>query len=152
MRSIAAGIERLSHISPFELLELTRDLRMQDYASFMVAIREDIQDFFDRGGIGDEILGSEPLSLLITQHVLNGRRSPDKIADDDLFESFRSRGICFLATATNLEQGGLEILGDVGADESRQSPSLLYGLLASSAFPAVFRSEERRVGKECRSR
>ena len=87
--------------------------------------------------MGQEILGSEPLSLLINNHVLNGRRADDPTRDD-LFESFRDCGIYFLATATNLEKGELEILG---SDElaSSSAPSLLYGLLASSAFPAVFR-------------
>jgi predicted acylesterase/phospholipase RssA len=138
MRAIAAGIERLTHISPFELAALTRDLRMQDLASFMDALRDDVQDFLDRGGVGEEILGTEPLALLIRNHVLEHERAADP-ATNDLFESFRDRAIYFLATATNLDQGELEILGDVDAGGGSQQASLLYGLLASSAFPAVFR-------------
>lgn len=138
MRSIAAGIERLTHISPFELAELTRDLRMQDLMRFTDALREDVQDFLNRGGVGEEILGTEPLSLLIHNHVLQYQRADDP-ATNDLFESFRDRAIYFLATATNLDQGELEILGDTVAGGSAQEASLLFGLLASSAFPAVFR-------------
>jgi predicted acylesterase/phospholipase RssA len=138
MRAIAAGIERLTHISPFELAELTRDLRMQDLVHFTDALREDVQDFLDRGGVGEEILGTEPLSLLIDNHVLKHKRASNPAAND-LFESFRDRAIYFLATATNLDQGELEIIGDVDAEGASQQASLLYGLLASSAFPAVFR-------------
>jgi predicted acylesterase/phospholipase RssA len=139
MRAIAAGIERLTHISPFELAELTRNLRMQDLMHFTDALREDVQDFLDRGGVGEEILGTEPLALLIRNHVLEQHQRADDPAKNDLFESFRDRAIYFLATATNLDQGELEILGDLGPDGSSQEASLLYGLLASSAFPAVFR-------------
>jgi len=138
MRAIAAGIERLTHISPFELIELTRDLRMQDLQHFADALRDDVQDFLDRGGVGEEILGTEPLALLIRNHVLKYQRAKDP-ATNDLFDSFRDKAIFFLATATNLDQGELEILGDAGAGATTQQASLLYGLLASSAFPAVFR-------------
>jgi predicted acylesterase/phospholipase RssA len=138
MRAIAAGIERLTHISPFELTELTRDLRMQDLTHFADALREDVQDFLNRGGVGQEILGTEPLALLINNHVLKYQRAKEP-ARNDLFESFRDQAIYFLATATNLDQGELEILGDVDATGASQEASLLYGLLASSAFPAVFR-------------
>lgn len=139
-RAVAAGIERLSYISPFELMELVRDLRLEQFAHFISEIRTDVQDFLDRGGVGEEILGSEPLVSLIEHHVLNGRRSANP-SIEDRFESFRECGIYFLATATNLEAGRLEILGeDVLA--SGGHPSLHYGLLASSAFPAVFRPRQ----------
>lgn len=140
MRAVAAGIERLTYISPFELVELLRDLRTEQFAHFMSELRVDIQDFLDRGGVGQEILGSEPLVSLIEQHVLSGRRSPDRNIED-LFESFRDCGIYFLATATNLEMGKLEILGE-SIFSSAEEPSLRYGLLASSAFPAVFRPRQ----------
>jgi predicted acylesterase/phospholipase RssA len=136
-RIVSAGLERLTHISPFELIELARDLRTDQFRGFLKALRDDVQDFLNHGGVGQEILGSEPLSLLINNHVLNGRRADDPTRDD-LFESFRDCGIYFLATATNLEKGELEILGSDELASSR-APSLLYGLLASSAFPAIFR-------------
>jgi predicted acylesterase/phospholipase RssA len=135
-----AGIERLTYISPFELVELVRDLRLEQFAHFISEIRIDVQDFLDRGGVGQEILGSEPLVSLIEHHVLSGRRSANS-SIEDRFESFRDCGIYFLATATNLEAGTLEILGeDILA--SGNHPSLHYGLLASSAFPAVFRPRQ----------
>lgn len=140
MRAVAAGIERLTYVSPFELAELVRDLRTEQFAHFVSEVRRDIQEFLERGGVGQEILGSEPLVSLIEHHVLSGRRADDR-GDDDLFESFRDRGIYFLATATNLEEGRLEILGEDVMSSSRQ-PSLRYGLLASSAFPAVFRPRQ----------
>jgi predicted acylesterase/phospholipase RssA len=136
-RVVAAGLERLTHVSPFELIELARHLRTDQFGGFLNELRQDVQDFLNHGGVGQEILGSEPLSLLINNHVLNGRRAADPTRDD-LFESFRDCGIYFLATATNLEKGELEILGSDELSSSR-APSLLYGLLASSAFPAVFR-------------
>jgi predicted acylesterase/phospholipase RssA len=137
MRAVAAGIERLSYVSPFELLDLTRDVRLEQFSHFVAEIRADVQDFLERDGVGQEILGSEPLVNLIEQHVLSGRRST-RPNEDDLFESFRDSGIYFLATATNIDSGELEILGgDILAAE--HEASLRYGLLASSAFPAVFR-------------
>ena len=140
LRNVAAGIERLTYISPFELLELVRDLRQEQFSHFVSEIRKDVQDFLDRGGVGEEVLGSEPLVTLIEHHVLSGRRSDDPMLED-LFESFRDCGIYFLATATNLDDGALEILGeDILA--SAGQPSLRYGLLASSAFPAVFRPRQ----------
>ena len=119
------------------MIELARDLRTDQFRGFLNALREDIQDFLNHGGVGQEILGSEPLALLIDNHVLKGRRAANPTRDD-LFESFRDCGIYFLATATNLEKGELEILGSDEVKTSR-CPSLLYGLLASSAFPAIFR-------------
>lgn len=140
MRTVAAGIERLSYVSPFELLDLTRDVRLEQFSHFISEIRTDVQDFLDRGGVGQEILGSEPLVNLIEHHVLSGRRST-RANEDDLFESFRDSGIFFLATATNIDAGELEILGGESLAASHQA-SLRYGLLASSAFPAVFRPRQ----------
>jgi len=140
MRAIAAGVERLSYVSPFELMDLTRDFRLEQFSHFVSELRQDIQDFLDRGGVGQEILGSEPLVGLIEHHVLSGRRST-KPGEDDLFESFCDSGISFLATTTNLDEGALEILGgDILAYSSEAS--IKYGLLASSAFPAVFRPRQ----------
>lgn len=137
LRVVSAGLERLSYLSPFELLQLTRDLRLDQYATFFKTLVDDVQEFLDRYGIGGELLGAEPLALLIQNHVLSGRRAKAR-GRDDLFESFRDCGIFFLATATNLELGALEILGESNL-ASAAEPSLLYGLLASSAFPGIFR-------------
>jgi predicted acylesterase/phospholipase RssA len=139
-RDVSAGIERLLNVSPFELFALARDLRLARFSNFLQEVKADIQSFLDHGGVPKEILGAEPLSLLIRNHVLCGRRA-DNPADDDLFESFRDCGIYFLATTTNLNSGELEILGtETLASDTK--PSLLYGLLASSAFPAIFRPRQ----------
>lgn len=140
LRAVSAGIERLSYISPFELVELLRDVRTEKFAHFVSEIRLDVQDFLNRGGVGAEVLGSEPLVSLIEHHVLSGRRSQNR-SIEDVFESFRDCGIYFLATATNLEAGRLEILGEPLLSSAKE-PSLRYGLLASSAFPAVFRPRQ----------
>jgi predicted acylesterase/phospholipase RssA len=137
LRLVSAGMERLSNISPFELLDLTRDLRLDQFAAFLKSVGDDLQEFLDRNGIGLEVLGADPLALLIQNHVLSGRRAKERTRDD-IFESFRDCGIYFLATATNLEKGALEILGQSQLASAKE-PSLLYGLLASSAFPAIFR-------------
>lgn len=137
LRVVLAGMERLSSISPFELLDLTRDLRLDQFGAFLKSVGGDLQEFLDRHGIGLEVLGADPLALLIQNHVLSGRRATNR-SRDDIFESFRDCGIYFLATATNLERGELEILGQSELSSAKE-PSLLYGLLASSAFPAIFR-------------
>ena len=139
-RTVSAGIERLVNISPFELFELARHLRIGQVSNFLHEITRDVQAFLDRSGVPKEILGSEPLALLIQNHVLSGRRADDPVRDE-IFESFRDCGIYFLATATNLNKGELEVLGEetLAADKE---PSILYGLLASSAFPAVFRPRQ----------
>ncbi len=133
-RRVSAGLERLFYFSPFELFTVMRDLRLQQRASVLSELLGDVQELLDRGGVSQEILGSEPLSFLIQRHVINEL--------GDRFPSFRSflKGnlpIFFLATATNLHEGGLEILGAPWLPS--QHVSLEHGLLASSAFPAVFR-------------
>jgi len=133
-RRVSAGLERLFYFSPFELFTVMRELRLQQRAAVLSELLGDVQELLDRGGISQEILGSEPLSLLIQQHVIEALGDP--------FPSFRSflkgnRPIYFLATATNLHEGGLEILGAPWLPS--QHVSLEHGLLASSAFPAVFR-------------
>lgn len=139
LRSVTAGLERLFYFSPFELLEVLRNARMQETSKMTKALIHDLQEFLERGGLGQEILGSEALSLLIRRHVLDTLVAQD---DPPRFGTFRKgdRKIFFLATSTNLVRGGLEILG---APWSESSDVLLeYGLLASSAFPAVFRPRQ----------
>lgn len=139
IRRVAAGFERLLYITPFELIRLAELYRTGDMKNFGKDLQRDIQDFFDRGGVGLEILGSEPLQALIELHVLERLRNE---GDDDprfiRFDRFGEaregrRPVKFFATATNLTAGRLEILH--GGEE----PSILYGLLASSAFPTIFR-------------
>ncbi|MDP9193472.1 MAG: patatin-like phospholipase family protein [Acidobacteriota bacterium] len=139
LRKVTAGLERLFYFSPFELIEVMRNARMQETSEMSKALIQDLQEFLERGGLGQELLGSEALSLLIRRHVLDTLSAQD---DPPRFGTFRKgdQKIFFLATSTNLVRGGLEILG---APWSESSDVLLeYGLLASSAFPAVFRPRQ----------
>jgi len=96
-----------------------------------------LQEFLDRGGVGQEILGAEPLAMLIREEVIRGLGLEPETA---LFSAFAEKGIQFLATTTNLTQSRHEILG---LPENQDQTSILYGLLASSAFPAVFRPRQK---------
>jgi predicted acylesterase/phospholipase RssA len=135
-RRVVGGLERLFYLSPVRLAALVKAARERDVARFASMIGEAVQDFLDRGGVGREVLGTEPLALLIHQLVI---RRLGGGASDKLFDAFHGSGIHFLATATNLSRGLLQILGSGGAPPR---VSLLYGLLASSAFPGVFRPRQ----------
>jgi predicted acylesterase/phospholipase RssA len=132
-RRVTAGIERLSWISPFELYALIKAQRLQDSPQTSKLLRAYLQEYLVRCGVEQEILGSEPLSLLI-RHLVLQQNNGAGLADNH-FSAFLEKGIYFLATATNLTKGQLEILGD----GRRGDPTLTDGLLASSAFPAIFR-------------
>lgn len=137
-RLVMAGLERLFYVSPFELRDLLAALRLRQPDHVVKLLKDFAQEWLERGEVGHEVLGAEPLELLITEHVLRqngGSRVEERNAPLDLF---LEHGIVLLATATNLTRGRLEILGErVGNPE--ETVSLLQGLLASSAFPGVFR-------------
>ncbi len=139
-RMVMAGLERLFWLSPFELKRLVKALRLREFNKVYDLLRAYTQEWLDRMGVGKQVLGAEPLTLLILEHVLQPLpterfTTPDLVGFDRyLYES----GIFFLATTTNLTEGRLEILGEqqlIGKDRA----TLLEGLLASSAFPGVFR-------------
>lgn len=140
-RQVIAGLERLFWISPFELHALVRALRLGDTPQVSRQFKDHIQEWLERMGVGREMLGSEPLTLLIAEHVLQslpGQVGPlDSRAEP--FDRFLEQGIYFLATTTNLSAGRLEVLGEQQFAPTGPRPVLLEGLLASSAFPAVFR-------------
>jgi predicted acylesterase/phospholipase RssA len=136
-RSVAAGLERLFHLNPFKLTELTKALRNGDTAQAWKQFSSHVGEFLDRYGVGQEILGAEPLALLIREVVLgDGDSSAPEAAEFDHF--LRDGGFHMLATTTNLTRGRLEILSSL-PDLEQQRVLLKEGLLASSAFPAVFR-------------
>jgi predicted acylesterase/phospholipase RssA len=135
VRRVVAGIERLTYVSPFELLLLVKTLRLQRYGRAMRLIVQYAQELLDRAGVGVEALGAEPLERLIEDYVL--KELPD--GRHAKFGAFYPDGIWFLATATNMSQGSLEILGERQLADDPATPNLLNGLLASSAFPGVFR-------------
>jgi predicted acylesterase/phospholipase RssA len=136
LRKVAAGVERLFYFSPAAFLKLVESGRNRRFGELVAQLEEGVQKFLERGGVGEEILGAEPLALLIRSHVIEPLAQQG--CPEGLFSSFIGKGIYFLATTTNLTQGKLEILGDT-AD---CGIPLLEGLLASSAFPAIFRPRE----------
>jgi predicted acylesterase/phospholipase RssA len=140
-RRVMAGLERLFWLSPFELHSLVRALRLGDSAQVSSQLTDYVQEWLERMGVGREMLGSEPLALLVAEHVLQPLPSQQGPIDSHLepFNRFLREGIYFLATATNLSMGRLEVLGEQQFDPDGLRPVLLEGLLASSAFPAVFR-------------
>lgn len=141
LRTVVAGIERLTWVSPFELLALVRAVRLQQSNRLERLVRSYFQEVLDRMAVGNQVLGADPLERLIRAWVLDGLgddRDASRLVPFDHF--LRNAGIFFLATATNLTRGRLETLG---ARENPEEPetcaTLLEGLLASSAFPGVFR-------------
>jgi predicted acylesterase/phospholipase RssA len=138
-RNVAAGIERLLYLSPADFLQLVEAGRTRRGCDLGRQLEAAVQKFLERSGVGQEILGAEPLALLIRTHVIEQLALPKGQAA--LFSSFIDKGIYFLATTTNLTQGELEILGGRSVPPHGEV-SLLEGLLASSAFPAIFRPRE----------
>jgi predicted acylesterase/phospholipase RssA len=130
-RRVVAGLEHLLYVSPFELLALLRALRLQDMRRAYRLVRRYFQEVLDRGGVSMEVLGTEPLSLLIREHVV-----PEVPRDLRTipFSTLTGPTTDFLVTATNLTKGRLEIIGD-----PKRPATLIDALLASSAFPGVFR-------------
>jgi len=137
MRRVVAGIERLTYVSPSELLMLLGAVRLQQFGRVLRLARDFFQEWLERVGVGAEVLGAEPLALLIREHVLEGlvAGAPDGVR----LSAFIKQGIFFLATTTNLTHGQLHILGDDQLKATGQGATLLDSLLASSAFPGVFR-------------
>ena len=130
LRRVVAGLERIFYLSPFELRDFVETARLQNYQSLWAQFKEHVQEWFDRYGVGLELLGPEPLELLINGILYDD--DPEKARDARFADATRS--FDFLGTTTNLTQGRLDILG-----MGKLSPRLTEGLLASSAFPAVFR-------------
>lgn len=140
-RMVVAGLERLFWLSPFEVKELAKAFRMRRPDRIYDLLRAHTQEWLERMGVGNQVLGAEPLELLIAEHVLQrieGERwtDPNAIPFD---RYLRGAGMYFLATTTNLTMGRLEVLGEQQLDEDGVSAFLKEGLLASSAFPGVFR-------------
>lgn len=138
-RRVTAGLERLFYTSPFELLEMARAFRSGDAAKFLRLTVEALEEFLDYHEVGHEFLGTEPLSLLIRDHVLSGKLHKD--ADSAAFNIFQTKSlpIDLVAVATNLTLGRLERLPSSPDPDLAKNPYLLESLLASSAFPAIFR-------------
>ncbi len=140
-RMVIAGLERLFWLSPFELKDLVKAFRLRRKRRIYDLLRAHTQEWLDRMGVGNQVLGAEPLELLIVEHVLQRLKGETWVDQRAIpFDRFLGgAGMYFLATTTNLTMGRLEVLGEQQLDQSGVSAFLLEGLLASSAFPGVFR-------------
>jgi predicted acylesterase/phospholipase RssA len=132
-RQVLAGIHRLTYMDPLEMLDLLKLIAPHQRQKLPDRFVLYAQDALNRAGIGSELLGAEPLEQLIKAHVL--AKSEDHGAEFNEF--LNEGGIHFMATTTNLTTGKLDVLGSFCNNLRR--PALVPGLLASSAFPAVFR-------------
>jgi predicted acylesterase/phospholipase RssA len=128
-RRVIAGLEHLLYVSPFELLALLRALRLQDARRAYRLVRRYFQELLDRGGVSLEILGTEPLRALISDHVLTESQKELRAVPIQGFTPLK-----FLVTVTNLTTGKLQLVGDLS-----EPATLIDALLASSAYPGVFR-------------
>ncbi len=145
VRRVLAGLERLLYVSPFELANWAWAARERNHAALWHLFQEDLQEFFERQGLGKEILGAEPLKFLIDEQVLSagaGGADTGNEADKSFARFLHNprdpeRRIHLLAVMTNLTEGRLETLPP--SPETADQWELREGLLASSAFPLVFR-------------
>ena len=137
-RNVVAGIERLLYVSPYDLNELVRAIRTGNNDVLFKKVNDRLQDFLNRMQIGEEALGAEALEELINRHVTDDEsgRKGAAFTTDTLREQ---HGIQFLATTTNLRRGRLEVLGNMPGTPAKPAPLLVQALLASSAFPGIFR-------------
>jgi predicted acylesterase/phospholipase RssA len=138
-RRVVGGIEHLFYVSPFELSKLVEAMRMQNYSHAVDLVCTYAQEFCDRGLVGFEILGAEPLALLIRQHVLDPERRDRHGHAVTVDGTLEKGGLKFLMTATNLTRRGLRIIGFDENENEQERVALVEALLASSAFPGVFR-------------
>ena len=144
VRRVLAGLERLCYASPFEVKDLVEASRRQQWGTVGTLVRQYVQEWLNRLGVSNQVLGAEPLQLLIEEYVIDGLQpaasSPANLPRRDVpFDHFLKDGICFLATVTNLTGGRLEVLGLDQLFVNKQPALLGQSLLASSAFPGVFR-------------
>lgn len=128
-RRLIAGLEHLFYVSPFELLALLRALRLQDAPRAYRLVRRYFQEVLNRGGVGLEVLGTEPLRILISDHVLDERQRKLHAVPMQGFTPLH-----FLVTVTNLTTGTLQLVGN-----PTEPATLVEALLASSAYPGIFR-------------
>lgn len=126
-RRVFSGMERLFHLSPFELFQLSQTFRAGHWQSAAEQVKKLTQQMMDRHGVGLELLGPEPLQQLIDGFVFDG-----KVAPNTRLDYF---GFPLIGTTTNFTAGRLEILRHTNPWDPRFTQSLLAG----SAFPVVFR-------------
>ena len=140
LRSVVAGLERLAYVSPFELRDVVEAFRRQHYGTGARLLERYFQELLDRAGVGLEVLGAEPLERLVVDYVLQGLGpAMSGAAGRTSLQEFIDHGIFFFATVTNLTEGRLQNIGDTQISGFAADLNLLQSLLASSAFPGVFR-------------
>jgi predicted acylesterase/phospholipase RssA len=163
IRQVAAGFERLLYMSPFELLKLTKALHNTDGPAAVKLLGDAIDYLFERSGAGLELLGAEPMQMLIAEHVLEGIDTDAQrtLTVGQYLEglpwlnglknlSYKPRPYLLIST-TDLTNGTLDVIGsdslDIPHDVARikrgSDALLVEALLAGSAFPAVFRPRRR---------
>lgn len=133
--SVLRDIQRLAFLAPTEVDSLVASLHGQRYEAFATQAIGHLDRMLQRSGVGLELLGSEPLATIIRERLL----SRPSNAGDAAHTFARFGDITFLATTTDIASGELVILGDPTGDFPPDKVSLLEGVLASSAFPGVFR-------------
>lgn len=147
VREVAAGFERLLYISPFELLELYRAMHNSDGEALSSQLAHAVDYLFERSGAGLEMLGAEPLKMLIAEHVLEGipQEKQRNISVEGFLKNLSGAAAdpYLLISTTDLTNGKLHMIGEHSyrhdLAKGDKSPLLVEALLAGSAFPAVFR-------------
>lgn len=145
-REVVAGIERLLYVNFYQLNRLVRAMRNRRSKSAFRQSRQLLKQWLDRMHVGEELLGAEPLRMLI-EHFIESSKGSGHLRNIDhqkllkgSFQQLLANGVVFLATTTDLGGGRLVTLGDPFEDYGEDSPlDLTEALLASSAFPAIFR-------------
>ncbi len=150
MRRVIAGIERVTYITPCELALLTHAARDGRWDQFGPRLTDYIQKMLGWYGVGLEVLGAEPLNLLLRELVLRAHPLPspngkkETYADDPEAADFRIFGkdVDLIAVTTNMRTGCMEVLKSPDVPGGKEgNPRLIEGLLASSAFPGAFRPQ-----------
>lgn len=139
VRRVLAGIERLFYVSPFETHALVKAARMRRYSKVKGLLELYAQEWLERGSVGFEILGAEPLSILIRDHVLRDMGDDIETASAGFLKTLEQRGIQFIATTSNIKRGTLDVAHLPAITTEEIGTRLVDTLLASSAFPAIFR-------------
>jgi predicted acylesterase/phospholipase RssA len=135
-RRVVGGLERLLYLTPYEQADLARLIRLELWNRVDKKARVAAQYFLDRSGVGFEALGAENLLWLIAKLALP-ELSEAKVLDARL--NHFAPACHLLVTATNLQQGKLHLFGMEAARGEPVNERLIDTLLASSAFPGVFR-------------
>ena len=73
-RRAVAGIERLFYLNPFDLKDLTAMVRRRQFTALGKRLGAHAQNMLERYGVGSQLLGAEPLAMLISKLVIEKPR------------------------------------------------------------------------------